>query len=208
MNNLKDFFSSKDGAPNIIYKGDVLKKEDTYVKRMVPHLATFVLFTGELIAKRWKRFQRIEMNDYYYMSESYWDAVQFKPKIDVHILGFAVLNQYEKAAWTLTFKWVIGEDSSDEHSVELSTDMCEENIFYLEFSKLGIPPIKLNAETGIHLCAKSRCVSSNRFNYGTQGSDFANIADQEPDFLMEYSPHNQNSTSTDFGQFPYILYAK
>jgi hypothetical protein len=51
-----------------------------------------LLFTGALIAKRWKRFKRLEMEDYFYMSESYYDATQFKPKIDVHILGFGMMN--------------------------------------------------------------------------------------------------------------------
>jgi hypothetical protein len=62
------------------------------VKRMVPHMSTFFLVAGELVAKRWKRFKRMEQEDYFYMSESYWDAVQFKPKVDVYFLGFALMN--------------------------------------------------------------------------------------------------------------------
>jgi hypothetical protein len=76
----------------VIYKGDIIKKEDTYLKRMVLPQDPFLLLAGSLQAKKWQRFLRLEKSDYFYMSESYWDAVQFKPKIDIYFLGFAMMN--------------------------------------------------------------------------------------------------------------------
>jgi hypothetical protein len=46
-----------------------------------------------------------------------------------------------------------------------------------------------------------------RFNYGYDGYNTDRIEGQEVDFAIERSDFNQNSTGSDFGQFPYILYA-
>lgn len=71
---MKDFFKVS-GALNIIYKGEIIKKEDTYFKRFIVQDATFFLVSGALVMKRWKRFTNLEFSDYFYMSDSYWDAV-------------------------------------------------------------------------------------------------------------------------------------
>ena len=60
------------------------------------------------------------MTSYFYMSESYWDAVQFKPKIDIYFLGFTLLNNYEKIPWTLIFKYFIGDVGSQEYTFEMT----------------------------------------------------------------------------------------
>jgi hypothetical protein len=134
LGNLKDFYTFKGGAFNVIYNGDVVKKEDTYLKKLVMSNASFFLISGSFVAKRWKRFGRIVTTDYFYMSDSYWDAIVFKPKIDIFLLGFSVLNHYEKHPFKLKFKYVIGTDESAEHEVDLSTDMVEEdNIYYIDF---------------------------------------------------------------------------
>lgn len=209
MANLKDYYEIKGGAFTVIYNGEPVKKEDTYLRRLVKSNSSFFLISGSLLALRWKRFGRIVTTDYFYMSDSYWDAVVFKPKIDVYLLGFAILNHYEKHPFKLKFKYVIGTDESQEHEIDLSNDMVEEdNIFYIDFQKIGISPVRVQADTPLHLCAKSTCSNPNRFNYGYEGYNYQTLPNQDFDFTIEYSSFNQNSTSTDFGQFPYILYAK
>jgi hypothetical protein len=47
----------------------------------------------------------VEPGDYFYMSESYYDAVMFRPKKNIYFLGFGLLNQYEKKDFTLKFKY-------------------------------------------------------------------------------------------------------
>ena len=88
-----------------------------------------------------------------------------------------------------------------------SDKLNEEGIFIMDMQTLGISPIKVAAETGIHLCAKSGC-SDNKFNYGYNGSNYKSIPDQDPDFTIEESNHNSNNTCMNHGQFAHILYSK
>lgn len=75
----------------------------------------FFLISGNLVAQKWRRFGRLVLNDYFYMSETYWDAVKFTPKMDVFILGFALMNHYEKQPWQLIFKYSLDSDESEEY---------------------------------------------------------------------------------------------
>ena len=52
----------------------------------------FLLVSGSFEAKKWKRFPKVEPSDYFYMSTGYYDAVAFKPKIDIYFLGFGLMN--------------------------------------------------------------------------------------------------------------------
>ena len=113
MTNLKEYVSGKSaGTLTTIYKGEVVQSDDTYLKRSVKQGENFLLISGSLDVKLWKRFPRIEHGDYFYMSDSYWDAVAFKPTKDIYFLGFGVLNQYEKKDFTIKFKWFIDDVES------------------------------------------------------------------------------------------------
>ena len=50
------------------------------------------MMSGSFEAKKWKRFPRMEPGDYFYMSDTYMDAVIFKPKTDIYFLGFGLMN--------------------------------------------------------------------------------------------------------------------
>jgi hypothetical protein len=54
------------------------------------------------------------------MSETYFDAVMFKPKCDVYILGFGSVNQYEKKPFKLKFKYNVDGADSEEKEVEIT----------------------------------------------------------------------------------------
>ena len=56
--------------------------------------------------------------------------------------------------------------------------------------------------------AKVQVSGPMRFNYGYDGFIAEKIEGQDVDFSVERSDFNQNSTGPDFGQFPYIIYAK
>jgi hypothetical protein len=68
-----------------------VKGEDSFFKRLVTNGENFLLIAGTLEAKMWKRFPRMETSDYFYMSETYYDAVMFKPKKNCYFLGFGFL---------------------------------------------------------------------------------------------------------------------
>lgn len=89
---------------------------------MVKQGEQFILISGSFEAKRWKRFPKVEFNSYFYMSDSYYDAVMFKPKRDIYFLGFGFLNQYEKKEFKLKFKYNIEGIDSQEYEVDMTQD--------------------------------------------------------------------------------------
>lgn len=90
-----------------VYKDEVIKSEDSFVKRLIKQHELFLLMCGSYEAKKWTRFGRTETGDYFYMSTTYYDAVCFKPKRAIYFLGFGFLNQYEKGNFKLKFKYAI-----------------------------------------------------------------------------------------------------
>ena len=64
------------------------------------------------------------------MSDSYWDAVMFQPKSDIFFLGFGVMNQYERKAFKVIFKYNIEGTDSQEYTVEISQDKLGEDKFF------------------------------------------------------------------------------
>lgn len=61
------------------------------------------------------------------MSTDYWDAIMFKPKMDIYLCGFGFTNHYHKKPFTVKFKFVIGTEESPETEIALTTDMAEDN---------------------------------------------------------------------------------
>ena len=90
--NLSEYYSGKNKNSLVpIYKGELLKGDETFLKKFVKSGDNFILIAGSLEAKMWKRFPRMETGDYFYMSETYYDAVMFKPKKNIYFLGFGLL---------------------------------------------------------------------------------------------------------------------
>lgn len=81
-------------------------------------MSTFFMISGNIVTKKWKRFKSIELGDYFYMSDSYYDAIMLKPQMDIYLLGFAVMNHYAKIPFKITFKIVIDTDESPEYQVD------------------------------------------------------------------------------------------
>ncbi|CDW91259.1 UNKNOWN [Stylonychia lemnae] len=206
---LKDFLNSKSASLlNIVFKDEIIKNDDTFLKRHIRSGEKFILMSGGFEAKIWKRFRRIEHGDYFYMSDTYYDAVCFKPKKACHFLGFGFLNQYEKKDFKLKFKYYIDDEEFPETEVDLTQDMLgEHHSFKIDFQTLNLQPITVKPDQMIHICARVQLTSPMRFIYGydSQGTD--GIEGQDPDFAIQRSSRNQNSTGSDFGQFSYILYA-
>ena len=80
---------------------------------------------------------------------------------------------------------------------------------------MGTKPVKVSDGQNLHVCIKISSVAPGgndcrRHNYGYSGykDRYSVIEGQEYDFDMDYSSHNDNSTSSDWGQIPYILYSK
>jgi hypothetical protein len=93
----------------------------------------FILISGSFEAKRWRRFPKLEMGDYFYMSDTYYDAVIFKPKKDVYFLGFGFNNQYEKKDFKIKYKTNVGGAESQEYEVDVTQDMVVDNMFAVDF---------------------------------------------------------------------------
>ncbi len=81
---LKDCLGgTKSSGLSIIYKGEIAGADDTFIKRSVKQGDNFLLIGGSYEAKVWKRFPRVESGDYFYMSDTYYDAVAFRAQRDV-----------------------------------------------------------------------------------------------------------------------------
>ena len=93
ISNIKDYLTIKNaGSLSAIYKSELIRGEDTFLKRLIKSGENFILISGTYQLKKWKRFARVEVSDYFYMSDGYFDAVAFKPKKNVHFLGFGFCN--------------------------------------------------------------------------------------------------------------------
>lgn len=75
-----------------IYRGEIIKTDDTYLKRLIKSGERFILISGAFEVKKWKRFPKMEIEDYFYMSDTYYDAMIFKPVSDIYFLGFGLMN--------------------------------------------------------------------------------------------------------------------
>ena len=119
---LKDYFPNIKGGGglNTIYKNEIIKSEETYFKKGIKSGDQFMLISGSFEAKKWKRFPRVELTDYFYMSETCYDAVVFKPKMDIFFLGFGFLNQYEKKNFKLKFKYVNNGQDIPEFELDIT----------------------------------------------------------------------------------------
>ena len=103
----------------VVYNGEVVKGDDTYLKMLVKGDTKFVLVSGGYEPKLWKRFPTFQMNSYFWMSTSYWDAVVFKPKIDVAFLGFTFFQHYGLKDFKLKFKYSIDGVDSEEKDIDM-----------------------------------------------------------------------------------------
>jgi hypothetical protein len=84
------------GSLTTLYQSSIVKSDETFLKKNILGGDSFLLLSGSFQAKKWKRFPSFEQSDYFYMSDTYWDAVMVQPKSDIYFLGFGLMNQYEK----------------------------------------------------------------------------------------------------------------
>jgi hypothetical protein len=82
-----------------------------------------------------------------------------------------------------------------------------EEWFEVDFQKIGISPVSVKADSGIEIMAKVKMDGYMRFHYGYNGYNPEEIEGQDFDFTMDRA-ESSNNTNKDFGQFPFILYAK
>lgn len=118
-----------------IYHGELIKDDDTYLKLLVKSGDRFILISGGAIdAKKWRRFTKIEDDDYFSISDTSYDAIAFKPSSDVYFLGFGLLNSYEKLNFTLKFKYNVDGQESNEFVVDMTQEMLvEDKILEVDF---------------------------------------------------------------------------
>ncbi len=102
---IKQNLPSGTGGLQVVHKGTILEaKTETYLERNILEGETFILMSGRPEPKVWRRFKYMQDNDYYYLSNTYFDAVGFKAKRDVIILGFTTFGHYDKSNYTLQYK--------------------------------------------------------------------------------------------------------
>lgn len=101
---------------------------------------------------------------------------------------------------------------SPEYEVEFPVDQGDPEKKWLTFDMrtVGETPIKVPEGQHIHVKVKAKTNDYSRHShYGYSGyrDTYSKIEDQEYDFDTDYSCFNDNSTSDNWGQFPFILYA-
>lgn len=159
---------------SIIYNGELAGTDDTFIKRSVKQGDNFLLMGGSFEAKQWKRFPKLELGDYFYMSDTYFDAIAFKALREVNFLGFGLCNRYEKKDFTIKFKWAIDDTMSEDYEVQVAQDEIdsETQTYRLDFQKLGISPVSVSADSLIHIMATSHVSGEpNRYIYGYHSSN-------------------------------------
>jgi len=152
----------------------------------------------------WQRFPRIQYNDYYYMSSSYYDAVQLVCKRNIMFCGFGILAHYNNSNVTYKFKFKIDDELSEEYThVTTDADKDQDKKWHVVNLKelFGIKPIKVCEDGKIDIMVKVANDDMRRTFYGTGGyrDRYSVIPEQDYDFNTEYSSHNDNNTSADWG---------
>lgn len=90
---MKEYYTGKNQAGlSTLYKNELIKGEDSFMRRHVKQNDKFVLICGGFEPIQFKRFGRVEFGDYFYMSDTYYDAVAYRPVKDVFFLGFGFMN--------------------------------------------------------------------------------------------------------------------
>lgn len=79
----------------------------------------------------------------------------------------------------------------------------------IDIRDVGEKPLKVPEGTHIHVKCKVTSDETRRCHYGYNGykENYNKIENQDYDFDMDYSCFNDNSSSDNWGQFPYILYS-
>ena len=111
----------------------------------------------------------------------------------------------------LKVKWAVDSVESEEHELTFYDDEKdpEKKWFEVNITKLGFKPIKVMEGQKIHCMAMTRKDDCRRCFYGYSGykENYSKIEGQNYDFDTDYSSFNNNSTSGDWGQIPFILYS-
>ncbi len=58
---------------------------------------------------QWRRLKSYSLNDYFYLSDSSYDAVTFIPQIDIFFTGFGVFSNYHQKDMTYMVKVPIND---------------------------------------------------------------------------------------------------
>ena len=69
---------------------------------------------------KWKRFPNFYTSDYFWMSETYFDSVAFKPTVDIHLTGFYFFNHADKQPFTIMFKYNLNDADSEEMTFDIT----------------------------------------------------------------------------------------
>jgi hypothetical protein len=101
-----------------VFKGDLIKKEDTYLKKLVKSGDNLLLISGSFVAIKYKRFPRFVTDDYFHMSDTYWDAIKIKPNVDIYLLGFGLMNHSDKSAFTCIYKILLEDEEVLDGEIE------------------------------------------------------------------------------------------
>ena len=80
------------GSLGVLHRGEIVKAEDTFVKRQVREGEFVVLVKSEQKTMRWHRFTKYHHESSMVLYRDQWDALAFIPKVDITLLGFGFFN--------------------------------------------------------------------------------------------------------------------
>jgi len=122
---LETFEAMGESVDFITHNGKLLKNPEdlTLAKLFADSSSKFVAIVGKGESKivRWVRFPKMYLTDYYYMNTRYYDAVVFKPKMNIQFHGFGVFANYNNKDVIYTVQWSLNDDKSEEFQI-LKTD--------------------------------------------------------------------------------------
>ena len=151
MSKLLQVFELENKVGYFLHNGKVLQNLDdiTFAKSFITSTSTLALCCGAEGAGepvRWVRFPEFYTTDYFYMNSTYWDAVTFKPKVNIQFHGFGMMANYNRKDVTYNVKWYIDDEQSEVYEIQKAFDDAdpEKKWYDISLKDMGVKPVKVN----------------------------------------------------------------
>ena len=123
------------------------------------------------------------------------------------------MANWDKLNINLKFWWQIDDEKSEQYKTTLlnAEKDPEKHWFTVDIRDQGLRPIFVREGQKIHICAMVESDNYMRYMFfGRDGTQAKNAVreGQDYDFDMENSRFNEKNSSSNSGQFPFILYYK
>ena len=125
--------------------------------------------------------------------------------------GFGIYGSYYDSNLEYIVKWIINDVESEKYTFCPDDTKKDEQTKWMEIhlkQQFEQEPIDLKAGDSLHIVMMLKSSDTYTWHTTVEEDSWRTIEDQNVDFEISNSEHNQLSTSTTTGQFPFIIYAK